>query len=127
MTMLGNESVQKALRLIDRRLRAEEIADLDAVLKTPFGRRLYCRLVYELCNLEGLSFHPDIKDGVCAGRHDAYYEGQRFVGRVLFQEAQQHCPELWSTANTERFAKAASDSAHREQAIQKSAEEEKHD
>jgi len=122
-SFLGNENVQKALRQIDRRLRAGEIGDLEKVLGTSEGRRLYCRIVYEMCNLEGLTFHDSIKDGVCAARHDAHREGQRLVGRVLVEEAMQHCPELWLTAKHERDTKAASDAVHRELAVTKSVNE----
>jgi hypothetical protein len=122
-SFLGNENVQKALRLVDRRLRAEEAKDLESVLGTAPGRRLYCRLVFELGNIEALSFNPDIKDGVCAAIHMAHNDGLRAMARIMYQEAQQVCPELWARAMGERLAKSASDALHREQALQKSVKE----
>lgn len=126
-SFLGNENVQKALRQLDRRLRANEIDDLNKVLSTPEGRRFYSRLVYEMCNLEGLVFHGDIKDGVCAARHDAHREGQRLIGRVLVEEAQQHAPEAWRLAKSERDMKVVSDATIRALEIEKSAKESTHD
>jgi hypothetical protein len=120
---LSNENLQSALRAIDRRLQAKEAMDLEAVLKTSEGRRLYTRLVYEMCNLEGLSFNFDIKDGVCAGLHQAHQDGCRMVGRTLIHEAMQACPDLWARAVHERFARLQADQAEREEAINKSAGE----
>ena len=122
-SFLGNENVQKALRLVDRRLRAEEVKDLERLLGTDFGRRVYCRLVFELGNIESLSMNFDIKDGVCAAIHMAYNEGLRAMARIMYQEAQQVCPELWARAMNERLTKSASDAIHREQSIIKSVKE----
>jgi len=122
-SFLGNENVQKALRLVDRRLRAEEASDLEKLLCTDFGRRVYCRLVFEMGNIESLSMNFDIKDGMCAALHMSHHEGMRMMARIMYQEAQQVCPELWQRAMAERLAKAASDAIHREQVITKSVKE----
>lgn len=122
-SFLGNENVQKALRSIDRRLRAIEISDLQKVLGTPEGRRVYCRIVYEMCNLEGLVFNGNIKDGGSSAQIMANLDGQRTVGRLLLEEAVQHTPELWKLARNERDAKLASDATHRELTVEKSAKE----
>lgn len=120
---LGNENVQKALRLFDRRLRTTEIDDLNKLLATDFGRRVYCRLVFEMSAIESLSFDPGIKDGACQAQHAAFNDGMRAIGRLMFQEAQQFCPEAWALAQNERIAKAASDASLRVMTIEKSEKE----
>lgn len=119
---LADEKVQNALRKVDRRIRASEVKDLDEVLRTPAGRRLYCRIVYELCNIEGVPFNFDIKDGVCLAMHNAYYAGTQGVGHVLAQEAVQHCGELWAKMLDERLAKLRADAVERDEAVKQSEE-----
>lgn len=120
---LGNTNVQKALRFVDRRLRHEEAKDLESLLGTVVGRRVYCRLVFEMGNLESLSMNHDIKDGVCASQHMAFNEGLRYMSRMMYQEAQQVAPELWAQAQNERIAKSVSDAIHRELAVEKASKE----
>jgi hypothetical protein len=125
--VLGNENIQKALREIDRRMRAEEIADLKVVLSTPAGRRVYCRIVYGVCALEGISWNPNVKDGACKAQIDSFDTGQKSIGRLLAEEALMHWPDLWGDAQVERIRKATSDQAQREVTLSRSAKEEAHD
>jgi hypothetical protein len=56
----GNESVQRELAKDDKRLRDFELSDLEAVLRTTEGRRLYYQIIYTSCELEMLFVHPSI-------------------------------------------------------------------
>jgi len=111
---LNDPAIQKALKGQQRKLRGWELADLETVLKTHEGRRMYYRLVFELCLLESSSFNSGIKDGVCSALHMAHLEGRRDIGRVLAQEAQAHLPDLWRLMVNERIAHADADAAERD-------------
>jgi len=110
----SNKVLQRALKNNERRLRDFELADLESVLATFEGRRFYYRLVFEVCNLESSSFNPLIKDGACAAQHMAHMEGRRDVGRVMLQEAQAHCPDLWRKLLNEALVEAEAANAERE-------------
>jgi hypothetical protein len=113
---LSDPGAQERLRALDRRLDAIEAADLDELLRHDWGRRLYYRLVFEMCLLESGSFEPGIKDGIAAGLHMARNEGIREVGQRLAREAQAVSPELWSRMLLERIAGLAEEAHQREEA-----------
>lgn len=88
-----------------RDLRPFEKDDLEGVLRTEQGRRFYYRLVFELGDIEGVSFTGSIKDGVAAFGHTAYNEGIRAFAHQLMDEATRHYPDLWEKMLVERIAR----------------------
>jgi hypothetical protein len=88
------------VRQNERLLSELERQDLLALMATEWGRRLYYRLVFELCLLESGSFDTN-------GSTMAMIGGVRSVGTILKNEAIEHCPELWCQAVTERTMAAA--------------------
>lgn len=82
----------------------QDIADLDAVLRTPAGRRLYHRIVYSVCSLRDSSFAGEIKDGMAAAMHTSFRDGARWVGGVLLYEAHHAAEDLWLQAEKENLA-----------------------
>lgn len=103
-------------RELDRILSAIERADLEELLRQPWGRRIYYRIVFQLGNLYSESFDPAIKDGMCAALHMARNEGIRWAGRRLAQEAQELCPDQWNQMLAERVAAAAEEARLRREA-----------
>jgi hypothetical protein len=103
-------------RDLERKLNALELADLEELLRQPWGRRLYHRLVFLMGNLYSESFEPAIKDGMCAALHMARAEGVRWMARTLANEAQLHFPELWNQMLAERVLAAAEEARLRQQA-----------
>jgi len=98
----------------ERDNRTREQIDVEAVLSTEAGRRLYYRIVYLLCDIEGDTFDTSIRDGICAALHQARDNGRRAVGRKLRNEAQNFCPELWERVILERVAARKSEETRRE-------------
>jgi hypothetical protein len=99
-------AVQDAERALDRKLTAIELADLEELLRQPWGRRLYYRFVFTLGRLEAPSFDPGIKDGVCSAIHMGRNEGLREYAAVLANEAQAYFPIFWLQMLQERVAAA---------------------
>jgi len=114
---LGDADRQEKLKQGERRLRDFELSDLEGVLRTPYGRRFYYRVVFEMCDLKGGSFYGEIKAGDSAAQHSARKEGIRQVGRWLDNEASEHFPELWLLAEQERLARVQADNERREQEL----------
>lgn len=107
---LSNPAVQDKLRAEERKLSAIEAADLDALLRQRWGRRLYYRPTFLLAGLESSSYAP-------SGQYMAYLEGRRSIGITLRDEAQLTSPELWDQMVVERRddllqAKARRDAIH---------------
>ena len=103
-------------RELERMLSAIEQADLEELLRQPWGRRFYYRLVYLMGNLDSESFDPSIKDGQCAALHMARAEGIRWMARVLAQEAQLLFPDFWNLMQQERISAAAEEARLRQAA-----------
>lgn len=97
---LGDAAVQTELKKIDHKLDGLEIRDLQELMKGAAGRRLYYRIVFELCGIESTSYAN-------SGQYMAFLEGRRSIGIKLLQEAQQHCPEAWPRMVAERIAEKA--------------------
>jgi hypothetical protein len=76
-----------------------EVADLESVLGTGPGRRLYYRIIFQVACLESASYQA-------SGQAMAYQEGRRSVAIALMQEAQAICPELWIRMLKERLTAA---------------------
>lgn len=113
---LANTAAQDAERAVDRKLSGIEEADLHELLRQPWGRRLYYRLVFLLGRLDAESFDPSIKDGVCAGIHMAHREGIRWMAGILRDEAIKHFPDLWTLMLQERVTAAAEEAKQRAKA-----------
>lgn len=113
---LANPAAQDLERELDRKLSAIELADLEELLRQPWGRRLYYRLVFEVGNLESASFDPAIKDGICAAIYMGRNEGIRWMAGVLRDEAVGSFPELWTLMLQERVAAAAEEAEARRKA-----------
>jgi hypothetical protein len=111
-------------RELDRILSAIERADLEELLRQPWGRRFYYRVVYLMGNLDSASFDPSIKDGACASLHMAHGEGVRWMARVLAKEAQELFPDLWNQMLAERVAAAAEEARLRREARTASTQDE---
>lgn len=114
--ILTDKKLQRVLEQQRRRLHEREVADLGDVLSTPAGRRWYHRLVFETCRVLQFSYDPSVKDGICAGQHQAHLDGQRSIGGLLLTEAQRHWPDLWLKTLEEAIAQDRADRAERDQA-----------
>jgi hypothetical protein len=115
---LSDADAQERLLQQERRLTAIEQADLQDLLKHPWGRRLYYRLVFLLCGLESPSYAE-------AFQQMAFLEGRRDIGITLRDEAQAVCPELWTRMVAEQVAARAEDALARREAITSSQERDK--
>jgi hypothetical protein len=108
--VLSDRAVQDRLKEQRLQMEARDAADLDALMRTDFGRRLYYRLVFRLAGLESPSYQA-------SGQVMAYQEGRRSLAIVLKDEAQAVCPELWIRMLQERLAVAEQESARRREAM----------
>jgi hypothetical protein len=113
----GNESVQRELAKDDKRLRDFELSDLEAVLRTAEGRRLYYQIIYTSCELEMLPVDLAIKDGICSSLHTYYRCGRQSVGQSLTINAKVNFPALWALTLKEHDDRAAKDADYRNKAI----------
>jgi hypothetical protein len=107
---LSDRAVQDRLKDLGLQLEAREAADLDAILRTDFGRRWYYRMVFRLAGLESPSYQA-------SGQLMSYQEGRRSVGIALKNEAHAVCPELWIRMLQERLAVAEQEGARRREAL----------
>jgi hypothetical protein len=98
----------------ERRLRDFELRDLEAVLRAPEGRGLVYRIIFELCGVEGPSFDPNIKDGICSALFTARAEGRREIGIVLRNEARDEFPDLWRMVLADRLQRDAAEDTRKQ-------------
>ena len=103
---LSDRALQARLKDLDIKMEAEEAADLDALMRTDFGRRWFYRVVFLECKLESASYQP-------SGQLMSYLEGQRSIAIILRDKAQAVCPELWIHMLQERLSAAEQESALR--------------
>lgn len=112
---LSDPAIQKRLKDRGLRLEARDSADLDALMRTDFGRRWYYRLIFRIAGLESPSYQP-------SGQLMAYAEGKRAIGIELRDEAHAVCPELWIRMLQERLLAAEQESAQRREVLSSSEE-----
>ena len=103
---LSNPDLQRRLKDFHLQMEARETADLDALMRTDFGRRWYYRIVFQIGILESPSYQT-------GGQGMAYQEGKRAIAIHLRDEAQAVCPELWIRMLQERLAAAEYESSQR--------------
>lgn len=103
-------------RELERMLAEIDKSDLAEILRSPGGRRFLTRVIFRIAGTETESFHPEVKDGVCAARHDAHNEGARWVGLTIAKECALLYPEEWAKLNIERWYAAAEEARLRDKA-----------
>lgn len=103
---LGNPAAQDKLRAQEREFLALEDADVEALLRTDWGRRIAMRLVYSLGRLDSLSMAPNagVKDGLAMALISARFEGLREGAHQLGEQFKRVSQELWLLAHAERWA-----------------------
>lgn len=104
---LANPAANARELALEKADRALMDADLDTLLRQPWGRRFFSRLVFQVGNLEALELDEKIKDGICAAIHAARMDGIRWTGKFWADEALRVSPEFWSLCHQERVARGA--------------------
>jgi hypothetical protein len=86
-----------------KELRPAELlkADLETLLREPYGRRLAYWLIYDICKLEGDSLNLALKDGLCAALHQARADGIRAVGASVAAQMRMASPDGFLSAYNE--------------------------
>lgn len=93
---LGDRELQVRLKELDHQLEARDAADLDVVMRTAEGRRLFYRLIFLLGRLESPSYEAH-------GGLMSYREGWRGLAILLRDEIQAVCPDLWIRMLSDRL------------------------
>lgn len=99
--LVGNCADAEQVKEADRRAtdkRAQELADMKAVMGTPAGRRLMWRIVNELCHFDTLS-------AVHSGSFTYLNEGERNIGRLLKADAYEAAFKEWQLMEKEYMDK----------------------
>lgn len=102
---------------LEQHLRAQQLADVHAVLATAPGRRLLWRLLVE----EGGLFRQTFREG--HADTSAFYEGKRSIALFLQGEIGAADPQAFETMRRERAERDATEQALR-QALAMQAEDE---
>lgn len=92
---LADPKVQAELKKEESAFGELDRADLEMLLRTEWGRRMYYRLVYRLAGVDSKSFSTN-------GSWMAFCEGRRDVGITLRDEAMRTYPDLWVRMISER-------------------------
>lgn len=101
-----------ALAERDRLRRVQAVADLQAVMNTPAGRRLLWRLIEGTSGAFGLSHAGE------STHETAFNEGRRAVGLELMADVQREAPTLYVQMLAEEFDERRVDNQLRREAAE---------
>ena len=113
--ILTDRRVQARLAELQVEIDARAVADLQAVLRTDFGRRFLHRVVFETCQLNTTVFFP----GQDQGELPAFRDGRRSVGLRIAAECEAIASDLWDQALLAGRAEERQRTARRMQATER--------
>jgi hypothetical protein len=117
----GDPKVQKALKAEENTKRSQDMADLEVVLGTVSGRRYLYRQIFLAGGLWSSCWHGDVRDGVCAARHDSYAQGFHDMALKIATEIRDEFPKQFKQMWNENFAGLLADAKPKGEIITSSA------